>query len=134
MKGICVDFRNTLGLDTATMISLSQAALSYDATSAALEMSDRGDPTLMGGMYLFLMSAGEGGVSPSRDLRLFITRLATSLHLLPVRAFVPLGRAAIAVHCMLWFTITSSCILYWFCSPCSLKKATGGDVVTKKNL
>ena len=116
------------------MLSISQAALSYDATSAALEMSSNGEPTLMNGVYLFLMSAGEGGVSPSRDVRLFITRLATSLHILPVGAFVALGRAAIAVHCLLWFTITSFCILYWFWSPQSLKKATGGDLALKKNL
>lgn len=110
------------------MVSMSQAALSHNATSAALEMISGGEPTLMNGMYLFLMSAGEGGVSPSRDLRLFITRLVSSMHILPVGAFVPLGRAAIALHCILWFTISSCCIFYWFVSSLSLKKAV------KKNL
>jgi hypothetical protein len=67
-------------------------------------------------------------VSPSEDLRDFLTRFTTSLHLLPVGAFVSLGRAALCVHCLLWFFISSSAILYWSLFPLSL----GVGVVLKE--
>ena len=115
-----------MGMDTVVMISASQALLSYDATSAAYAMINGGEPSLMNGLYLFLMSAGEGGVSPSRDLRAFLVRLTSTLHLLPVGAFVTLARAAICVHSMLWFVIYSSAILHWYLNPVTLRNATDG--------
>lgn len=121
-----MDLRSLMGMDTAEMISTSQALLSYDATSAAYAMINSGEPSLMNGLYLFLMSAGEGGVSPSRDLRAFLVRLTSTLHLLPVGAFVTLARAAICVHSMLWFVIYSSAILYWYLNPVTLRNATDG--------
>jgi hypothetical protein len=126
-----VDIRGVLGMDTTEMISSSKALLSYDATAAAYAMSNAGEPSLMSGLYLFLMSAGEGGVSPSRDLRAFLVRLTTSLHLLPVGAFVTIARAAICVHSMLWYIIYSGAILYWYLNPLKLRNATDGfDTVT----
>ena len=59
--GICVDLRSVMGMDTVKMISASEALLAYDATSAAYAMINGGEPSLMSGLYLFLMSAGEGG-------------------------------------------------------------------------
>ena len=94
-------------------------------------MSNAGEPSLMSGLYLFLMSAGEGGVSPSRDLRAFLVRLTTSLHLLPVGAFVTIAKAAISVHSMLWFLIYSGAIFYWYSNHLALRNATDGfDSVT----
>jgi hypothetical protein len=83
--------------------------------------------------YLFFilfskLTIGENDVSPSEDLRDFLTRFTTSLHLLPVGAFVSLGRAALCAHCLLWFFISSSAILYWFLFPLSL----GVGVVLKE--
>ena len=120
-----------MGMDTTEMISSSKTLLSYDATAAAYAMTNAGEPSLMSGLYLFLMSAGEGGVSPSRDLRAFLVRLTTSLHLLPVGAFVTIARAAICVHSMLWYIIYSGAILYWYFNPLKLRNATDGfDTVT----
>lgn len=119
-------------MDNSVITANTMAALSYNATSAALAMTSRGEPCLMSGVYLFLMSAGEGGVSPTRDLRAFLERLTSSLHLLPVGAFVQLGRAALCVHSVLWFTLSSCAILYWYLNPLSLKKATGGLLLKKE--
>ena len=121
-----MDLRSALGLDTVEMLSASQALLSHDATSAAYTMMNEGEPSLMSGLYLFLMSAGEGNVSPSRDLRAFLVRLTSTLHLLPVGAFVTLARAAICVHSLLWFVIYSGAISYWYLNPIKLKNAIDG--------
>lgn len=67
-------------------------------------------------------------MSPSEELRDFLFRFTSSLHLLPVGAFVTLGRIAICVHCLLWFSVSSSAILYWLLFPTSL----GGEVFLKK--
>jgi hypothetical protein len=132
LPGVCLDLRTALGMDNSVINAATMATLSYDATSSALAMTGRGEPSLMAGLYLFLMGAGEGGVSPTRDLRAFLERLTSSLHLLPVGAFVQLGRAAICVHCLLWFTLSSCAILYWYLNPVSLKKATGGLLLKKE--
>lgn len=125
--------RSALGMDTQIIHSSTASTLAFDATAAALDMTKRGEPTFMSGMHLFLMSAGEGNISPTSELRAFLIRLTTDLHLLPTGAFVSLGRAALCVHCLLWFTISSSAILYWYLSPISLKKATGGILLKKKD-
>jgi hypothetical protein len=74
-------------------------------------------------IFLILFSnliIGEGGVSPSEELRDFLSRFTIDLHLLPVGAFVSLGTAALCVHCLLWFCISSSAIVYWFLFPLTL--------------
>ena len=129
--GICVDVRTILGMDTGMMTAASASLLAYNATAAALHMTSNGEPTLMSGMYLFLMSAGENNISPTSELRAFIVRLTSDLHLLPVGAFVALGRVALCVHCFLWFTISSIAIIYWYFNPISLKRASRDSLLKK---
>lgn len=132
MIGICVDVRSILGMDTETMTAASASLLAHNATAAALHMTSNGEPTFMSGMHLFLMSAGENNISPTSELRAFFIRLTSDLHLLPVGAFVTLGRLALCVHCFLWFTISSTAIIYWYFNPISLKRASGYLLLKKE--
>jgi hypothetical protein len=79
------------------------------------------------------LGAGEGGVSPSRDLLKVMKRFTMSLHWLPVGNFVPLGRALVATHCLLWFVLFNAGLLYWILNPEELSKAKGAvKIVTEE--
>lgn len=112
--------------------SASASLLTHNATAAALRMTNNGAPTFISGIYLFLMGAGENNVSPTGELRAFFMRLTSDLYLLPIGAFVTLGRVALCVHCLLWFAISSMAIIYWYINPLSLKLATGGSLLKKE--
>jgi hypothetical protein len=76
----------------------------------------------------FLMGAGEGGISPSRDIIEVVRRFTARLHILPIGNFVHLGRALLATHCLLWFIIFSVSLAYWLLSPEKLRVAAGRGV------
>lgn len=128
--GLCVGLKQLLSIDPTANVQTTATFLSRD-TTAIVNAALPNTTSLEAAVHLFLMHAGQGGVSPSKLLYDFAGKANESLFLFPTGAFMSLGRAAIALHCVVWFAVYTGAIMYWYLNPVTLQKTTGGVVKIK---
>lgn len=74
-----------------------------DATEAVINAT--GKPYFDQAIYLFLMSAGEGGVSPSKLINDFWKKAITEISLLPNDVFLYFSKLLILIYIASWFAV-----------------------------
>lgn len=118
ITGLCLSIYDAAGLNTASLLTSISAATQFNSSALAIEVAAQ--PYLTGVLTTLaganMMGTQSSGPSPTEAIQLFATKLST-IYSLPAAPAVALCRSFIAMHSLLWFTLTAAGLLAWKFRP-----------------